>query len=140
MPDTCKTAATPGVKRSHPEPETHRVELTQTQFRSVVGKYIHLSLDVEVIAYAVKELARRLSDPQPEDWCSATRLTRFLIGKEQFATVCTVAKFDEEVEENVWTDSDWAGLEDCRSTSGCHIDLDGFKIFHAAVTQPGLRL
>ena len=138
VPESCKPAATPSVKRQVEEADTYTVELSNTQYRSVTGRFIHLSLDVEIIAYAVKELARRLSDPQPTDWCSATRLTRFLNGKEDWATQQRVTKWSNVVEEDVWTDSDWAGLEDCRSTSGCHIELDGFKVQHASVTQPGL--
>jgi len=137
LPAGCKVAASPSVKRGTGD-TTHRIELSQKEYRSVVGVFIHLSLDIELIAFAVKELARRLNDPQPADWCAAVRLARWMSNKSGYATVQRVKGAGDEVQVLAWTDSDWAGLEDCRSTSGNHLELDGFKVYHSSVTQPGL--
>ena len=63
-----------------------------------------------------------------------------MTGKEGFATICQVSDSatPEFVDLAVKTDSDWAGSEDCRSSSGVHIEHDGFKVYHSSVTQPGL--
>jgi len=58
--------------------------------------------------------------------------------KNGFATVQRIKTYGEEVQVLAWTDSDWAGLEECRSTSGNHLELDGYKVYHSSVTQPGL--
>jgi len=140
MPETCKVAATPSVKRLVEGDETPRTGLGNTDYRSCVGKLIHLSLDVEMIAYAVKELARNLSAPDASSWCAVSRLVRFMTGKEGFATICQVSEsaVPDLVDLSVKTDSDWAGSEDCRSSSGVHVEIDGFKTYHSSVTQPGL--
>ena len=61
-----------------------------------------------------------------------------MMDKGGFATVQRVSKWNDCVAVDAWTDSDWAGLEDCRSTSGNHLELDGYKVYHSSVTQPGL--
>ena len=143
MPEHCKQAATPSVRRQHDEGETCRSELSTTEYRSVVGKFIHLCLDTEMIAFAVKELSRSLCNPDEDAWCSVSRLVRFMTGREDFATICEIGQSSRikpasNVKLVVKTDSDWAGLEDCRSSSGVHVEVDGFKIYHSSVTQPGL--
>ena len=64
MPDTCKQAPTPSVKRQADESETCRAGLSNTDYRSVVGKFIHLCVDTGMMAFAVKELSRSLSAPE----------------------------------------------------------------------------
>ena len=43
--------------------------------------------DFETIAYATKELSRRLHDPRVGDWQALTRLSRFLSDKEDYVVV-----------------------------------------------------
>jgi len=138
LPSSAKVVPTPSVKRGTDAAKTYRVRLGAKEYRSIVGIYIHLSLDGELIVFAVKEMARRLNDPQPEDWCAAVRLTRWLGDKGEFANVQRVTKWGDVPVVDAWTDSDWAGVDDGRSTSGNHLETDGFKVYHSSVTQPGL--
>ena len=61
--DKCPTvAATPGVKRPWDDENMKDAEESST-FRSATGALMHYCSDVEVIAFAVKELAREMHRP-----------------------------------------------------------------------------
>ena len=57
-----KVPPTPSVRRTEREDE-EKGDVDQGQFRSAVGGIMYLSNDVEVVAYAAKELAKGMSTP-----------------------------------------------------------------------------
>ena len=137
--DKCPTvAATPGVKRPWDDENMRDAEEPST-FRSAVGALMHYSSDVEVIAFAVKELAREMHRPTVRGWMSLTRLGRYLHDKVNWVIE---KKVDQQgIHEHnlvVQCDSDCQGDVDGRSTSGLRLVVNGYVLGHSAVTQPGL--
>ncbi len=59
-----------------------------TMYRAIVAKGIHLAQDRSDIAFAVKELSRRMSGPDAKDWQSMTRLGRYLLKRERAVSQC----------------------------------------------------
>ena len=96
--DGLKTAAaTPGVPRVKAVAEEPDGQYgSPTDYRSAVRSPIHATKDTEIIAFPTKELSRKLSDPQQEDWQDLVRLVRFLHGKETWGTKQTVQQTCEE--------------------------------------------
>ena len=95
-----------------------------SMFRALVARGNYLSQDRSDIQYAVKELARRMSDPEEQDWAALKRLGRYLIRNGRY-----VQKFGYQGEISVWTDTDYAGcLRTRKSTSGGIIQLGGHTV------------
>ena len=88
-----------------------------TKYRAVAATANFLAADRPDVAYATKELARRMSEPRQGDWARAQRLARYLRGKPRLVT-----KFDYQGvpgEIQGFSDTDWAGCRVARrSTSG----------------------
>ncbi len=85
--------------------------------RAIVARGIFLAQDRSDIAFAVKELSRRMSCPDTRDWQSLKRLGRYLLKRER-----AVSHFCYQSRPecwSVWVDSDCAGCQRTRkSTSG----------------------
>ena len=107
-------------------------------FRSCVGSLIYLSSDVEVIAFAVKELARHLSKPTRKDYRDLTRVAKFLRDKGEHVVVKTVDRRFQELVVHVFVDADWGGSDEGKSTSGIRVGICGYHLQHVCQTQPGL--
>eukprot|EP00971_Amphidinium_carterae_P194078 3851031-Amphidinium_carterae.1 len=67
-----KSAATPGVAQEITESALLSPEQT-SEYRSMVGSLIYLSMDIEELAFSIKELARTLSKPTQQDWMRLKR-------------------------------------------------------------------
>ena len=139
-----KAVDTPGVRRSNKEIDDTLDERPDSAYRSNVGSLIYYSGDVEPIAFAVKELARKLHAPKANDWMDLARCTKFLVGKEDFAVWSEViGKVGEHRRGDTfiidgYVDAGFCGDENGRSTTGGRIEINGFKIGHLSQTQPGL--
>lgn len=131
---------TPGVKRSKMQVEEDLGQYgDSTEFRSLVGSLTHATKEIEVIAFPTKELSRKLSDPQIEDWMDLRRLVRFMHGKSEWGTTQTVDETSGNLATIVVTgDSNWAGDENGLSTTAVRVTIDSFKVGHLSQTQPGL--
>ena len=134
-----KGVTTPGVKMS--KEETEKAESSKalegeeaTQYRARVARANYLGQDRGDIAFAVKELSRRMSRPTEADWEAFKRLGRYLVDKRRY-----VVKFgyQEEVRHlEAWSDTDWAGcLRTRRSTSGGVLMLGAHWIKGWSTTQ-----
>ena len=139
-----KSVSTPGLKRTGNEIHNQQ-DPDETSYRPAVGSLIYYSLDIELLAYTVKELARGLQKPTPEDWADLKRCARWLWDHQDMAVISEVDEFPpdfnpfDEIECVVEQDSDWAGSrDDRRSTSGYRSSIRNFRIGHASQTQPGL--
>ena len=88
------------------------------RYRSVVARANYLAQDRPDIRYSVKELCRKMSNPNADDWKALKKLCRYLQGRPQVR---------QKTGENeglpgvldVYVDSDWAGCRETRkSTNG----------------------
>ena len=80
------SVVTPGEKREVKEEEGEEQELRgadATLFRALVARANYLAQDRTDIAFAVKELCRRMSSPREGDWKGLKRLGRYLVDKRR---------------------------------------------------------
>ena len=136
-----KFVATPSVKRGIlTDSEVIPVdEAKASEYRSAVGSAIYLSLEDEMITFAVKELARHLHEPRECDWLDLIRLAKYLWYHSEDVSVQYLDRSKPLSIIDGYCDADWAGAtEDLRSTSGERLLVNGFKCFHSCGTQEGL--
>ena len=110
------------------------------QYRSAVGSAIYLSLDRREIQYAVKEAARRMSQPRKCDMQAVRTLAAYLQSHPQVGRVTTCDQ-DESPEWQIelYSDSDWAGCLETRCSTDCYIAVVcGAIVACGSQTQPGL--
>ena len=102
--------------------------------RSWTMRASYLSQDRCELQFAVKELARRIQQPNTKNMQAFKRLVRFLKG----STRCLVV-YNRQVEQpivDVLSDSDWAGCAKTRrSTSYSYVMLGGHLLAASATTQ-----
>jgi hypothetical protein len=135
-----KSLSTPGAKERKEEEEAEE-ELTEQEvsaYRSGAARANYLSLDRPDIAFATKELCRRMSCPTRKDIESLTRVARYLKGAPRVAY-----RFEWQPEDGLRTfvDTDFAGcLVTRRSTSGGCAMRGAHLIKHWSVTQKAVTL
>ena len=135
---TIKIPATPGIRRPYSEDDEQESDKDLWEYRSAVGSMIFLSLEVETISSATKELARHLHQARNCDWHALARLGRFLLDKGEYVIESTIVEPGEEHVIKVQVDANWASDDHGRSTTGVRICVNGFKVCHISQTQPGL--
>ena len=93
-----------------------------------------LSQSRQVLQFAVKELARRMQQPNTKNMQALKRLVRFLKGRPR----CLIV-YSRQVEQpivDVFSDSDWTGCAMTRrSTSSSYVTLDRHLLASSATTQ-----
>ena len=140
-----RSMCTPGVKgiKGSDEEEKELDVLLDghdaTMYRAIVARGIYLAQDRSDIAFAVKELSRKMSNPDRRDWSSLKRLGRYLLKRER-----AVIYYDYQAYPrawSVWVDSDWAGCRRTRkSTSGGVVMLGSHLIKSWSTTQQVIAL
>ena len=87
------------------------------EYRGLVARANYMSLDRPDISFCVKELARKMSNPNVLDWQRLVRLARYLKGAPRFKIIYEYqADFGFVA---AVSDTDWAGCRRTRrSTSG----------------------
>ena len=136
------------ISPSSQEPEDNGSDTTTAQdltdFRSAVGKLQWLTGTRPDIQYAVKELAREVSDLKPSSIVKLKHLLRYLKG-----TINYVIEFRQFVSQapsalseiHVYCDANWAGCQRTRrSTSGYVIFYLNNVIHSASKTQHSVAL
>ena len=118
-----KPVTTPGTKEEGRTQQGHDNKLgdnESTKYRAIVARCNYLSPDRPDIAYTVKELARRMSEPTEGDWQRLKRLGRYLKGKPRLQQVYKWQQSPTALK--VYSDADWAGCKETRksTTGGVH--------------------
>jgi len=124
-----KGFVTPGVHRPTSDP-LHDVPCEEVAiFRAATGSLLHFASDVELIAYGVKELARKMHLPTAASYQDLIRMCKYLSDKTHYVIEKTVKDVNAKVHEIlIEGDSDCQGDEDSRSTSGAHVEINGFCV------------
>lgn len=87
-----------------------------TQYRSVVGGLLYLTITRPDIAFAVSKVCQYLHEPSDAHWTAVKRILRYL--KFSSATGLKIHK-SSSLLLSAFTDADWVGcVDDRRSTSG----------------------
>ena len=140
--DGSNSVVTPGEKREVKEEEGEEQELRgadATLFRALVARANYLAQDRTDIAFAVKELCRRMSCPREGDWKGLKRLGRYLVDKRRL--ICEFKYQYKPAKVVVWVDTDHAGCKETRkSTSGGLIKLGDHAFKGWSVTQGVIAL
>ena len=132
---------TPGEKRDIKEDGDDQEMSKQeaAMYRAMVARANYLAQDRSDIAFAVKELCRRMSAPKMGDWKALKRLERYLIDKRRVITEFKYQPKPSKVQ--VWVDTDHAGCKETRkSTSGGAVMFGNHLIKAWSVTQGVIAL
>jgi hypothetical protein len=137
----CKTSAIPAeVKsRTEEEPSPNLEKKRHGLFRSFVGKVMWVLDARPDIAFATKELARRVSSPTELDWTRLVHLARYLQGTQDVMLKLGTAGGDAE-EITAYADASWASGPGRRSTSGGLVLYAGVILTSWSRTQGRLAL
>ena len=94
-------------------------EREATQYRAIVARCNYLAPDRPDIAFAVKELARKMAKPNQGDWTRLKRSGRYLQGKPRLQQYYDWQ--DRQGTLKAFSDADWAGCKATRksTTGGC---------------------
>ena len=110
-----------------------------TLFRATAARANYLALDRPEVAFAAKELCRRMSEPRQRDKVALQRLCRYLLGAPRL--VYRYGPVPAGLPLQVYADTDFAGcVHTRRSTSGGCALRGGHLLKHWAVTQKTITL
>ena len=108
-------------------------------FRATAARANYLALDRPEVAFAAKELCRRMSEPRRRDKVALQRLCRYLLGAPRL--VYRYRSVPAGLPLQVYADTDFAGCAHTRrSTSGGCASRGGHLLKHWAVTQKTITL
>ena len=111
------------------------------RYRTAVGQLLWLSGIRHDIAYAVKELARKVQCPTSGDVRACKRVLRYLRGASDMRVPLVPSVSGDELVLEAFCDSDWAGCaRSRRSTSGGCILLEGCVLSAWSRTQNTVAL
>ena len=145
-----KTYSTPGVKSPKAEAnfegkkgqEVAQEDMPKadaTLFRRGVARIVYMSQDRMDLAFASKELARKMAQPKVGDEAALKRVIRYLHGRPR--ALYAYAWQEKPTALRVFTDSDWAGdIETRKSTSGGVILHGEHLLCHWSRTQATIAL
>lgn len=136
----CRTVVSPGVKSEKSESEERELSGSQLRrYRASAARLNYISMDRADVAFASKEIARRMSQPRESDEIPVKRVLRYLAGRRELGQVFAWQSMPSAPE--VYTDSDWAGcVETRRSTSGGVLAWGSHLLSHWSRTQANVAL
>ena len=118
-----KDVVTPGVTRKF-DPESALLSVQEvSRYRSLVMRANYLSLDRPDVSYTAKELARKMSEPNQDDWVGLKRLVRFLHHRARL--VWSFRQQPEPDSLRMFSDSDDGGCTRTRKSTSCGVLMHG---------------
>lgn len=135
----CKPLSTPTEVRRDTADGALLTPAEHALFRRVVGKLMYASTCRPDLSFATKQLARRVAQPNHSDWVAMRRLLRYVKGTQEYVLQL---KLESEMSEEilVFADSDFAGGEDRKSTTGGVIFYHGMLVACWSRTQTVVAL
>jgi hypothetical protein len=130
---------TPGVKADGDGSEVKMGSAEASKFRRGAAKLNYLGQDRVDIAFASKEISKKMSCPMVGDEALIKRVVRYLV---RFPRLVVEYPWQNDAEEIlVYTDSDWGGcVQTRRSTSGGTLMRGKHLIVHWSRTQQLIAL
>ena len=127
--ESCKEVATPGSEEEvvTAKSEEKLEQSRSAKYRSIVARANYLAHDRPEIQFATKECARKMSDPNEQDWQKLKRLARFLKGHPR--TTLHYGLQNQRSEVTVHAHANWANDKVHRkSTSGGTVQIGNHLI------------
>jgi hypothetical protein len=139
LTDGLHSIGTPGVRlKTAVEVDEPLAEYEARLFRSSAARANYLGLDRPDMAFAAKELCRRMGAPTRTDLEALRRLAKYAAGQPR---VVYQFNWQEPGQLNVYVDTDFAGCtETRRSTSGGCALLGSHLLKHWSTTQKVVTL
>ena len=108
-------------------------------FRAIAARANFMAQDRSDVAFAVKELCRRMSKPTQHDMQHLKRLGRYLVNSPR-----AVCLFEYQAYKNcvgVWSDTDYAGcIETRKSSTGTIVTFGRHVLKASSATQAIIAL
>ena len=129
-----KAVSTLGVRMTDEDDGKELDAENRACYRSWTMRASYLSQDRCELQFAVRELARRMQQPNAKNMQALKHLMRFLKGSPRCLVVCN--RQPEQPFVDVFSDSDWAGCTKTRrSTSSSYVMLGRHLLVSSATTQ-----
>ena len=134
-----------GVENKKDQNESPERKEEVHRYRSLAATGNFLAADRVDVQYAIKEIARKMSNPEACDWEKLKRLALYLKGTPRAVieyNFVAAEEYEALMEElDVYTDSDWAGCKRTRrSTTGGVATWAGMLVKSWSTTQPLVAL
>ena len=131
----CRTLSTPCVVQRADGDDRPVDEERGHLFRRTIGRLMWIVPERPDLAFAVKEMARRVQNPTEQDFGVLKRLLRYVRGTSKMQ-LCLTLNEQQKNEIVAIVDASWASGRDHRSTSGGTLWLDGYLLGQWSRTQP----
>ena len=105
------------------------------KYREMTARLNYMGQDRSDVQYATKELSVQMAKPTRGGLRKLKRVVRYLAGAERVVWKMREWGEQEEVEIDVYVDSDWAKSGDRKSTSGGLVALGGVGVKHWSRAQ-----
>jgi hypothetical protein len=139
--ENARDAVTPCDLSEKPDPDSPPLECKDhALFRHCVGKLMYATQVRPDIAFAVKELARKVSQPTRQDVTAMQHLLRYVKGTQDWVLRLGGVESTDEKEIVVVSDASWADGPSRRSTSGGIVVYLGVILLTYSRTQPVVAL
>ena len=99
-----------------------------TRYRRAAARINYIALDRGDIAYAAKEISRRMSCPRVRDVERIKRMLRYIKGKRRASYLYRWQNCPDKIE--VYSDSDWAGCHETRRSTSGGVAMRGSHLIH----------
>ena len=122
----CNSSDTPMEVEKKLVEDDEQALSNQYPYRAIIGSLNYLSTITRPdISHTVNKLARKMERPTMKDWVAAKRVLRYLKGSKGFKISYKKSKHSGLI---LFSDSDYAGSEDKKSTSGFIALMNGSPI------------
>ena len=133
--ERCRTLSTPCVVQRAEGDDRPVDEERGHLLRRTIGRLMWIVPERPDLAFAVKEMARRVQNPTEQDLGVLKRLLRYIRGTTKMQ-LCLTLNVQQENQIVAIVDASWASGRDHRSTSGGTLWLDGYLLGQWSRTQP----
>lgn len=110
------------------------------KFRRVVGMLLWCVRSRPDVAFAIKELSRKVSKSTVCDWAAMLQVVRYMSSTRNIVLKLEIHPCPRELLIEVFSDSDWASTLDGKATSGGAMTLNGTLLSTWSRTQPVVSL
>ena len=137
--ENCKPVSTPMEISNTNMDNTLNKEIDKSiPFRSAIGSLNYLAtISRPDIAFATNRLAQKVENPTMKDWISVKRIFRYL---QYTRSSKLVYNDDAKLKIKVYSDADYGGSEDRKSTSGFIALINGTAVTWGSRKQNSVAL